>query len=97
MHGAFGYVIWVLDIIEYGLTYNFVHHLDSFGVFFFVMGSFEIGDCDENSRSRKIECFLFPRRNTDMYYKYVHSSPVLLDTILFPKREVNVILRGRMT
>ena len=62
---------------------------------FFVLLRLEIAMQPQGRENFSV--FLFPRRSTDIYYKYVHSSPVLLDAILFPKREVNVILRGRMT
>ena len=61
---------------------------------FFVMGSFDIGDCDANSRSRISESFWFKEKNADICYN-VYSSPVVSDTFMFPKREVNV-LRARM-
>ena len=44
----------------------------------------------------QVSRFGVQRKNADICYN-VYSSPVVLDTFMFPKREVNVILRARMT
>ena len=64
-------------------------------VLFLLLGSFDIGDCDANSRSRISESFWFKENTAEICYN-VYSSPVVLDTFMFPKREVNV-LRARTT